>query len=380
MKTTYILKLENQKNINRLLKYHVNFIKIEYQGKSSFLYVDYQNYQKLLKYFKLYDISLFKVEGKLKYQEILKNKAIFIISMILGIIFLYLLTFITFDIKIMTNKQDLIKIIQNELDYGNLKKYQFIKTYEEKEKIKKSILENYKDKFEWLEIDRVGTKYFIHILERVIPSVPSNSNYQNIVARKNAVISEIRASSGEIVRKVNDYVNKGDVIISGLITKDDEIKNKVEAKGQVYGETWYNVKVVLPRTYIKRVYTGNSYNRLSFNILNQRLFLFKGGGYKNEEYQDNVILGSDFLPFNISITEIKETKIDTYFYTYQDALDLGLSLAKEKLLNDLKGDSRILYQKKLKLYEENSTIVIEVFFKVYEDITDYQKIEIKEGE
>ena len=71
--------------------------------------------------------------------------------------------------------------------------------------------------------------------------------------------------------------------------------------------------------------------------------------------------------------------IREYFYNYQEAEEKGISLAKEKLANDLKGDSKILFQKKLKLYEENSTIVIEVFFKVYEDITDYKNI-VKEDE
>ena len=76
-----------------------------------------------------------------------------------------------------------------------------------------------------------------------------NEVFQNVVAKKNAVIMEIRSSSGQIIKKINDYVNKGDVIISGNITKKDEIKNVVKAEGIVYGETWYNVKVELPRRY-----------------------------------------------------------------------------------------------------------------------------------
>ena len=75
-----------------------------------------------------------------------------------------------------------------------------------------------------------------------------------------------------------------------------------------------------------------------------------------------------------------EVNKTTFFYTYQDAQDLGLRLAKEKLLNNLREDSKILLQKKLKLYEENSTIIVEVFYKVYEDITDYQEISIKDGD
>ena len=55
-------------------------------------------------------------------------------------------------------------------------------------------------------------------------------------------------------------------------------------------------------------------------------------------------------------------------------------MAKEKLMDSLKDDSKILLQKKLKLYEENSKIVVVVFFKVYEDITDYQRITLEDGE
>ena len=379
MKTTYILKIQDKKNINRLLQYNVKFNKVEYYENSCFLYVDDDNYRKLQKYFKLYGINLYETKGILKYRKLLSQYSIFIISMLVGMMFLYLLTYITFDIKIMTNKKDLIKIIQNELNASNLKKYQFIKSYEEKEQIKKNILNEYKDKFEWMEIDRVGTKYYIYILERVIHNESKKDNYQNVVARKNAVILEIKASSGEIVRKVNDYVNKGDVIISGLITKKDEVKDIVEARGKVYGETWYNVKVMLPKTYQDKRYTGKSYHRISFNIFNKKFFLFKGRKYDNEEYQDKIITSSNIIPFSLNYTKIMETKSDTYFYTYQDAQDLALSLAKDKLMDNLKSDSKILYQKKLKLYEENSTIIIEVFFKVYEDITDYKTI-TKEGE
>ena len=379
MKTIYVLKLANKKNINRLLRYHIYFTKVEYQNNNCFLYVDSENYEKIVKYLDLYDIKLERIEGLLKYKKLLSYYAIFIISMIIGIVFLYLLTFITFDVKIMTNKKELQEIIKNELDANNLKKYQFIKSFNEKEQIKKSILENYKDKFEWIEIDRVGTKYYVYLLERVINNSEDTTNYQNIVAKKNAVILEIKASSGEIIRKVNDYVNKGDVIISGLITKKDEVKNIVEAKGQVYGETWYNVTVKIPTKYVKKVYTGNSFHKISLNVLGKRLFLFKYKKYQNEEYEDKSILNNNFIPISLNNTLVKEMRQETYFYTYQEALDIGMDLANKKLLDSLQGDSKILYQKKLKLYEENSTIIIEVFFKVYEDITDYKRI-LEEGD
>ena len=377
MKETYILKLENKKYLNNLLKYNVYFYKIKYQGDICFLYVNYENYNKLIKYKDIYGISLSRVVGLPQYKKLIKNNLVFIISFIIGIIFLYILSNIIFDIKIMSNNKELIKIINMELEESDFRKYRFIKSFKEKEELKNRILNDYKDKLEWIEIDLIGTKYYVRVLERVI-NKENTINYQSIVARKNATIKEIKASSGEIVKKVNDYVNKGDEIISGFIKKGDDIKNIVEAKGSVYGETWYNVKVILPRTYKIFRYTNNSYTRLSINFLGKRLFFFKNKNYDIEDYIDYPIINNSLLPFSINKTNIKEKIMDTYFYTYQSALDKGITLAKEKLLNELKGDSKILLQKKLKLYEENSTIVIEVFFKAYEDITDYKNITRKD--
>ena len=377
-KTIYVLKLNNRKYLERLIKYHIHFIKIKYQHNVCFLYVDDDNFKKISKYFKIYDIIIYKVFGFKKYQLLFKKYNVYIISIIIGLIELFILTNITFNIKIMTNNKDIEKLIQNELEKFHLKKYYFVKNYGEKEQIKEHILNNYKNKIEWLEIDRVGCNYYVRVLERII-NKNEQDNYQHIVSKRNAIIKEIKASSGQIIRKIDDYVNKGDIIISGNIIKNDEIKGRVKALGTIYGETWYNVKVELPHAYLTTLYTGNSYNRITIDFLSKRFFLFGKKKYENEEIIDNVLLKSKLLPFSINKTKILETKKGVSIYTYQEAEEKGIILAREKLMDSLAPDSKILFQKKLKLYEENSTIIIEVFFKVYEEITDFEKIEV-EGE
>ena len=378
MRTIYIVKLDNVKYLNKLIRNNYSFIKIKYCESYCLLYVDSLNYEKLRKYFDIYNLSLVKIKGFGNIKLIIERYNVFIISLVIGIIFLYYLSNIIFDVKIMSNNDELVKIIYNELNEAGIRKYRLIKSFSQKEEIRKKIIDTYKDKIEWLEIDRIGSKYYVHVLERIINKNNYSSKYQNIVARKNAVIMKIEASNGDIVCKVNDYVNRGDVLISGVIKKNDVIKDLVQAKGKVYGETWYIVRVELPRTYEVMNNTKNSFKRLSINLFDKRLFLFKNKKYINEEYMDKSILKSNLLPISLNITKINELKKDNYFYTYQDALEKGLRLAKEKLIDNLKGDSQILFQKKLKLYEENSTIIIEVFFKVYEDITTYEDIIIEE--
>jgi len=372
MKTIYILRLNNKKYLERLIRNHICFVKISYFCDYCLLYVDEENLKRIEKYFKMYDIYLYDKKGYGKFKDFLLQYRLFLFSVFCGIIMIYFLSNIIFDIKIMTNKSELIKIIKKELDENGLSRYRLVKTFDQKEIIKEKILNNYKDKIEWLEIERSGTKYYIHVLERIINNSKEDLTPRNIVSKKNAVILEIKAENGEIIRKINDYVNKGDVIISGLITKKDEVKDIVKAKGRVFGETWYNVKVELPRTYKIKKNTGNTYHTISLNIFNKRINF--GNRYFEYEYNDISLLENNLLPLSINYTEVREVKNDTYFYTYQDAQEVALRLAREKLMSSLDKDSKILLQKKLKLYEENSTIIIEVFFKVYEEITDYELI------
>ena len=376
-KTTYVIKIDSV-FFKELIKNHIEIIKIKYKKNACFLYVDENNYKKIA-HLKKIDYEIYRIFGKNRYKYLIKKYDVFLISLVLGIGLLYLLSNIIFDVKIMTNKSELVKIITSELDSFNLKKYRFVKSFNEKEEIKKYLLTNYKDKFEWLEIDRVGSKYYVRVLERIIRKDDKKEEYHDVVAKKNAIIKEIKASNGQVIKKINDYVNKGDVIISGKIMKNDEVKSVVNAKGTIYGETWYTVKVELPRTYSEEKLTGKEITRYCLNLFNKRFCLFGQGKFKNVQYEDNYLLESNILPISFTKTKIKERKSSDYFYTYDQAEIKGEALARKKLLENLSRNSEILLQKKLKLYEENSKIMIEVFFKVYEEITDYKKI-ILEGE
>jgi len=375
----YIFKVEDKKNIKKLIKYHIYFENIVYDNKSCYIYVDYYNYCKVLKYKKLFNILLVDTKGINKYKYLLKKYFLFFISIIVGIVGVYFLSNVIFDVKIMTNKEDLYKLLSNELNYYGISKYNLVKSFEEKELIKKKILEEHKDKIEWLEFDRKGSVYYINVLERIINKEDNSSDYRHLVSKKNAIILEIKAEDGEIVKKINDYVNKGDIIVSGMIMKGEEVKNYVKAKGNVYGETWYNVSVELPINYYEKVYTGNSKKRLTINYFNKHIKLFNFSNYQNEERIDKVVFQSKILPFSITYTTFKEINLFDDVYTVEKVIDKGMNLARSRLLETLDNDSKILSQKKLKLYTKDSKIFIEVFFKVYENITDYCDI-VLEGE
>ena len=86
------------------------------------------------------------------------------------------------------------------------------------------------------------------------------------------------------------------------------------------------------------------------------------------------------LNFSFNYSTIREINLFDDIYTVDLALETGMNLARERLLDTLDKGSEILSQKKLKLYIKDSKIFIEVFFKVYENITDYSDILVIEGE
>jgi similar to stage IV sporulation protein len=48
---------------------------------------------------------------------------------------------------------------------------------------------------------------------------------------------------GQPMAFVNDHVDKGQLLVSGLIGNEDR---KVASKAEIYGETWYKSEVTVP--------------------------------------------------------------------------------------------------------------------------------------
>ena len=373
---TYIVKIE-EKYFKRIIKYHIYCKKIKKDNNNYILYLDYDNYQKLLKFKKIYNLEFLGYQGLIKYQNILKRHYLFFIMIFLGFSLIVFLSHVIFAIDIKTEDKEIETLLKKELENHGLSLYKFVKSFQEKEKIKEDILENNKDKLEWLEIERIGSKYVVEVEKRIINNEEEDTSFQNIVALKNAIILSIEARSGSIVKKLNDYVKKGEVIVTGEITHKDKIVDLVRADAVIYGETWYNVHVSYPIFYYEKKYTGREKKRLSLTFLNKKINFFDKSLYQVEDIKETKIFAHKFLPFKLSYERVLEMEVQDNLYTTDEAITEALKVAREKILKTLPSDSRILQEKKLKIIVNDSTIDMDVFFKVYENITDTRKITLK---
>ena len=264
--------------IRNLYKMHINFYNIKYLNKSVIIQVNHNDYLKIKDIKTIYKIEIVKYYGLARLKCFLHKYKLFLLILSIGFILFLGLTNIIFEVDINTNNNEIKEIISDELKKYGISKYKPVVSFEKKEKIKEMILKDYKDKIEWLEIKRIGTKYEVELEERKQNDTEVDYTPRDIVAKKNGIITKITSTSGEIIGKIDQYVKKGDVLISGSIHKKDDVVASVRAEGKVYAETWYTVTIDLPYHYNEEILTGRSEYVLNIKFLNKSINLFN---YKN---------------------------------------------------------------------------------------------------
>ena len=368
------------RNINNFLKRLINnniniekVIPISY--KEIDLIINYQDLDKVLKLKTIYNIKIVRYYGKLRIIKRIKKDIFILSSLLISLLLIYTLSNLIFKVEVIHSNKNIIKLVTKELEDNGIKKYKFVKNYQEIEKIKNKILEENKDTLEWLEIIREGTKYTIRVEERIINNKPKDNKIYNIVASKNAVIKNIYAESGEKIRSINTYVKKGDIIISSDITLPNNEKISKTASGKVQGEVWYNINIEYPYQYHEIKYTGNKKKVLVLNLLNKRISFFDFHKYKTFNRNIKYIFNNNINPISLIYEDEYETNIINEVYDYNTAREKATTKAKEKILEKYPNIKDITNIKIINEEDKKNKISLNLFVTCLEDITEYQEVD-----
>ncbi len=386
MKNGFIELFENKiiieikgKNINRFLKRlvaeRIDLLDIKYFNKNKVkVKIRASDYDRVKKVKTIYEISIVDLRGFLKIKRVFKTNFFLIVFFFIGIIFLIFLSNLIFEVEVIHTDKELRELLLTELKKDGLFKLRLQKSYNKIQTIKKRLLSEYKDKIEWLEIEKKGTKYIIRVEERKLPEKKILPENRHLVAKKHAIIKKIEALSGEIVKELNDYVKPGDIIISGEIKLHDEIKEVIPAEGKVYGEVWYQTKVSYPLVRRIEKLLPNYKRVLTFQFLDKKKELFNFKPFKNKKVLPTKIINHSFLPIFLWLEKQQELEIKEEMYTLDEAIKGALLKGVEKMEEQLKEDEQIISYNNLKVDIKSSKIEVDIFFVVYEEITSYQPI------
>ena len=172
MKNLMILKIKgkNVKSfINKLSKNKINLYNIEYLNKDEInITIDVNDYQLLKQNKSTYEITIINYKGFNKIKNKIEKNFILITFILIGLALIITLSNIIFKVEVIYDEENIRTLLINELRLYDIDKYKFVKSFKEVEQIKKEIMNKYKDKIEWLEINRIGTKYEVRLELRKI--------------------------------------------------------------------------------------------------------------------------------------------------------------------------------------------------------------------
>lgn len=367
------------RNKNRiLLKLYKNRINVfDVISKNDELYIkvlesDYEKIKKQIvtaKFYYVTDSGIFRLKRKI---TPLKIFAIF-----LFLFSVYFLSHVIVRVEVIHSNKEIREIVKKSLEEEGIHFLSFKKKYEELQKIKENILFMYKDRLEWLEIESVGMKYIVRIEERIINNYQEEEKYCHIVANKSGIISSITSTKGEIKVQNGQYVNEGDILITGNILFNEEVKNNVCASGKVYAEVWYETSVSLPIMHTNKTRTGKKRYNFAIDTSSGRHKIFKSR-LSNYETEEQVLFHFfDWTFYKYTEYEVEEEELT---YTMETGLEKAIFLADEKMNMKLSFPEKILTRKVLKKSINNSTIDVELFYAVMENITKEEEFFLTDTE
>lgn len=391
MKNTFLNKIESSvrvkitgKNVNnylkRLIANKIDLIDLKYNSHNeAVVTIKYSDYLKLKTVRSSYDVKVTNTYGKLRIRNKMKRSYILLSSIILGIALIILLSNIIFSIEVIHTNKSIIELVGNELNKNGLKKYTFKKKYKDIKKIEDKILNDNKDKLEWISIEIVGTKYVVRIEERKIKNENNDNIYQDIVASKSGVIKKIIALSGEKKYEIDNFVSKGDTIIKGSITKPNNEVILTHASGLVYAEVWYQISVEYPYQYKEEILTGNKKNIYYLKFINKRLELFNFKKYKNFQKEPKILLYNNIIPISLVKEKQYEVNIIDEIYTTEEVINKAITLAESRLMSSNKKIDKIERVSIIKKEEYDSKIKLDLFISVIEEIGEVKILNEEEG-
>ena len=368
------------KNINRFImrlhKNKIEILKCNYKTKEEIDIIIYEkDYETIEKIKTIYNIEKLNTYGIIKIKKKLNLNKYLIISIIIGLITLKTLTSVIFDIEIIYNEEETRKFIKEELKKYGIKEKTLKKNYHQIEKIKEDLINKYKDKIEWIEIETKGTKYIVRLEKRIIKEKETELQNRNIISKKDAIIKEIKAEHGQIIKEINTYVKKGDIIISGNITDNETIKNTLPAEGKVFGEVWYEINITYPFIYQETKELNNKKNIYVIKLLNKNIELFNKNKLKTRKIQEQNIITNNLLPISLVKQKQTETQEIEQILTIDEALKQAELKGIDKIKENLKDDEYIINYKILNTNIKERELELNIFFSVYENITEYEIIQ-----
>lgn len=361
--------------LNECVRHHIDIWNVRKLGTQSVtFYIHLKDIRKIRPIIRKSDCKMTFI-GKKGLPFIIRKTLLnsgFLLGAILFFTLIILLSNMVWGIEIKGAKPETEHLLIKELKAMGIEKGKMQFTLDNVEDIQRHLTDKI-EQITWVGVELRGTTFHFQVVEKNAPEPPEYASPRNIVARKKAVITDIFVEEGQPLVQVNDFVQKGEILVSGEIGKEGQNKRYVPAKAKIFGETWYKSTVVVELSTKFNVFTGNYKSKHYLQIGSFSLPIW---GFKNHEYKNYVVETRDqsikFLKWNLPIgykhDTIREEEELVRVYTVEEAIEVGKRIGKSHLEDKLAEDATIKGEKVLRQTTNNGKVKLEIYFNVIENI------------
>lgn len=231
------------------------------------LYCSYWAYRKIKKKYKNTKIIGNNSVTNLLIRTISNKLVVF--SLIISSLFYSFLSNRIMVININGVSNEINSVLEMELDYYNIAKYKTIPSVDRLKIIEKELYDKYQNTLDILSLTKKGN-YIIVNYEKKKDKLNLEEKKGKIYSKKNAIISKILISSGNVLVKENQYVQKNQLIVDDELIKESEVI-KVGTKGYVYGYTFNKIVIDYSKMNYEDIFIYARYKICENYILDERI-------------------------------------------------------------------------------------------------------------
>ena len=247
------------------------------------------------------DFKIVSKIGVINFFELLINKPITLISLFLSIFLFINLASRVYKIELNGDYPYIESYVKEELKNEGINIYGYNIKEENINVIENKLKEKFNDELESLEIYKRGAKIVVNYKKRrKINDLIYNKG--SLYATKDGVIKSFDISKGNKQVKINDFVKKGDLLVSDMITNNNEENINIGTRGSVFALTYYFVEVSLSNPLNEEI--GNYVSLLDM---------------ARKEVYRNINSDAEYIEKeSILIQDLKSGYMKVYYVLYED--------------------------------------------------------------
>jgi len=310
------------------------------------------------------------------WKRVLKNSG-FLVGLFAFLFSIFILSNMVWGIEVHNAKPETEHAIRKELERMGVKvgKLQFY--LDDVDTIQRKLSDEIEE-LTWVGVELKGTTFHFQVVEKQQPKKVEATSPQHLVSKKKSIITEMFVEKGKSIVKVNDYVGKGQLLVSGIIGTEEK-PEIVSAKGVIKGQTWYKANVEVPLETKFSVYNGDEKTKhyLKFWNVSIPIWGFIKPDYSNYE-EEVTIRPLYFLQWKLPVSYKEKTwrskEEIKRVYTKKEAVAEGKKMARSNLEKRAEEGAEIIGEKILHESIENGKVKLSIHYQVIEDIATGQSI------